>query len=221
MNTLIIAPHPDDELLGCGGTILKRISSNHNVGVILITSMTEEAGWSLNEINNKNIQFSSVCRRLDISDDSIFRFNFPANLDQVPFGQIVEKFSDAFNRFRPEEVFLPHPGDIHTDHQITFNAAASCTKWFRHPSIRKVLTYETLSETNFRINPLSTEFSPNIFVDISDFIEEKLSLLSIYNTELLNHPFPRSLASVKAQAYYEVPNGVNYAEAFHLLRSFE
>ena len=223
MRSLFIVPHPDDELLGCGGTILKKISSGHDVGIVLMTSVTVSGGWSEIDIKRKKEQFNLVCQKLQIHPRSVFRLDFPAaTLDQIPFSQLVQELSFVFNTFLPEEIFLPHPGDIHTDHKVTFEVAASFTKWFRYPTIQKVLTYETLSETNFSINPLSTDFSPNLFVDISQFLEQKLSLLSIYNTELLKHPFPRSLSAVKALALLRgSQRGVEYAEAFHLLRHFE
>jgi len=107
---------------------------------------------------------------------------------------------------------------VHTDHRAVFDAAAACTKWFRYPSVKRVLAYETLSETDFG---LGTElgFRPNVFVDISPFLERKLQAMDIYASEIAPFPFPRSQDALRALArVHGTSSGYHAAEAFQLLR---
>ena len=133
-------------------------------------------------------------------------------------GEMIYHFSKVFRDFCPEEVFVPHRGDVHTDHQVVFDAVGACCKWFRYPSVKRVLAYETLSETEFGLNP-QAGFQPNVFVDISLFMERKLELHKIYQSELGEFPFPRSETAVSALAQYRgATSGFEGAEAFMLLR---
>jgi len=141
----------------------------------------------------------------------------PARLDALPLVDVVERFSSVFNAFQPEEV-LPHRSDVHTDHRVVFAASAACSKWFRHPSVRRVLAYETVSETEFGLDAASV-FRPNTFVDISQYLEAKLQAMAVYKSELDTFPFPRSLQAIRAVAMWRGSNsGFAAAEAFELLR---
>jgi len=223
MKTLVVAPHPDDELLGCGGTLLKRSSEGATIGWLLMTAMTPEAGWSQEKILSRNKEIDRVASGLGISTDNVFKLGFPtAQLDQVPSSELIASIGVVFQKFRPEEVLLPHPGDIHSDHRITFESCSACTKWFRYPSVERVLTYETLSETEFGLDQVSPAFRPNLFVDITDQLGLKLKLLQIYQSELGKYPFPRSIEAVRSLSMLRgSQRGVMAAEAFQILRSFE
>ena len=223
MRTLVVAPHPDDELLGCGGTLLKRSSEGHTVGWLLITAITVEAGWNYEKILSRDKEIDQVRKGLSVLPENLFRLDFPTSqLDQVSSSELISSISKVFQEFSPQEVFLPHPGDIHSDHRITFEACSACTKWFRYPSVRRVLTYETLSETDFGLDQVAGGFRPNLFVDITDQLGPKLDLLQIYQSELGQHPFPRSIEAVNSQCLLRgAQSGVMAAEAFQILRSFE
>jgi len=122
----------------------------------------------------------------------------------------------------PQRIYLPHPSDSHSDHRITFEAAAACTKWFRYNSIRQVFAYETLSETRFGIDPSVQAFQANHYVDITEHLEGKVTALSLYGDEFAPHPFPRSEDGVRALATIRGGEaGCIAAEAFMLLRAFE
>jgi LmbE family N-acetylglucosaminyl deacetylase len=126
--------------------------------------------------------------------------------------------SDAFQRFEPVEVLLPNRGDAHSDHRTVFDAAVACTKWFRYPTVRRVLAYETLSETDFGLSP-GDAFQPNYFVDITTHLEAKLAALQLYESEMHEFPFPRSVAALRALAAIRgAASGFVAAEAFQLLR---
>ena len=223
MKTLVIAPHPDDELLGCGGTLLKRSHEGGTIGWLLITALTPEAGWTQEQVLRRDHEIDQVRQGLGIQPENLYRLGFQtAQLDQVPTSELISGIGRIFQEFMPEEVFLPHPGDIHSDHRITFESCAACTKWFRYPSVRRILTYETLSETDFGLDQVAGAFRPNLFVDITDHLNRKLELLGIYQSELGMHPFPRSIDAVTSQCLLRgVQRGVKAAEAFQILKSLE
>lgn len=223
MKSLIVAPHPDDELLGCGGTLLKRLAEGKTVGWVLMTAISEDKGWSKQQVRKRDNDIERVREGLGICAEHLYRLNFDsAELDQVASSTLIGALSRIFKVFHPEEVFLPHPGDIHSDHRITFEAASACTKWFRYPSVKRILTYETLSETNFGLDQVAVGFRPNLFVDITNQLQKKIELLAIYESEIAEHPFPRSFDAVSAQALLRgAQSGVHAAEAFHILRQFE
>ena len=119
----------------------------------------------------------------------------------------------------PNTVYVMNRSDAHSDHRVTFDAVMACTKSFRYPFIKKVLMYECLSETEFAPALHEKIFIPNYFVNISDFLEEKINAMNVYKSELGDHPFPRSILNIKALATYRGASvGVLYAEAFQLLK---
>jgi LmbE family N-acetylglucosaminyl deacetylase len=222
MKTLVIAPHPDDELLGCGGTLLRRAAEGGTIGWLLMTAITEEAGWQPEKVAQRSREIKQVREGLGLHSEHFFPLAFPtAELDSIPMSTLVSRISDVFKQFQPEEVLLPYPGDVHSDHRITFEAACACTKWFRYPSVRRVLAYETPSETDFGIDPRDSGFKPNVFVDISQFIDRKLELMAIYESEMGEFPFPRSEKALRGLAQVRGSQaGFEAAEAFMLIREW-
>jgi N-acetylglucosamine malate deacetylase 1 len=217
MKTLVVAPHPDDEILGCGGTLLRRKVEGATVAWLIVTSITAEMGWSAEKIKQRADEIKRVTELFGF--DSVFELNLPTTqLDQVPMSDLVAAISNIFKQFEPEEVFVPHPSDVHTDHRLVFDATASCTKWFRYLSIQRVLAYETLSETDFGLG-VSQGFRPNVFVDIEPYLTDKLRAMDIYASELGGFPFPRSHEAIQALATLRgAASGFKAAEAFELLR---
>lgn len=220
MKTIVVAPHPDDELLGCGGTLLRRKAEGGEVAWLIVTSMLTEDGWPDARVRIRGAEIEAVAAAVGFDD--VLTLGFSASrLDTIPIAELVSRLGGAFQRFGPSEVFLPHPGDAHSDHAAVFHAGAACTKWFRYSSVRRVLTYETLSETDFGLNP-NDAFRPNYFVDISRFLPAKLDLLHAYKSEMGEFPFPRSARAVRSLAEVRgVAAGCEAAEAFCLLRERE
>ena len=218
MKIVVIAPHPDDELLGCGGTLLRRKHEGATLGWMIMTKISEDTGWSKNSVQERKNEIEQVRKGLGVQPEHLFQLGFPTTkLDTFPMGELIAKVSEVFQIFQPEEVFIPHQGDVHSDHRITFEAVSACTKWFRYPSVKRVLAYETLSETEFSLDP-SKAFKPNVFVDISLNLEKKLELLNIYSSELGEFPFPRSETTVRALAQFRgSSSGFKSAEGFELL----
>jgi LmbE family N-acetylglucosaminyl deacetylase len=217
MKTLVIAPHPDDEVLGVGGTLLRRKAEGAELAWLIVTGISTANGWNQEQVERRADEIARVTTMFRF--DHVFTLDFPTTkLDRIPVGDLVGAISGVFKAFQPEEVFVPHPSDVHTDHRAVFDAAAACTKWFRYLSVKRVLAYETLSETDFG---LDTElgFRPNVFVDIAPYLEGKLKAMDIYASEMAAFPFPRSHEALRALAKVRgVASGYHAAEAFQLLR---
>jgi len=216
-SVLAIAPHPDDETLGCGGTLLRRKLEGAAIGWVIVTSITEAAGWSTERVARRREEIETV--RQMYGFDAVFELGLPTTrLDALPMGDLVERFSQVFKQFEPNEVFVPARSDVHTDHRVVFDCVAACTKWFRYPSVRRVLAYETLSETEFALSATG-KFSPNCFVNVTAQLERKLEILRVYESELGSFPFPRSPEAVRVLAALRgATAGYVAAEAFQLLR---
>lgn len=214
---LVVAPHPDDEVLGCGGTLLRRRAEGAELGWLIVTGISEQTGWPAEQVQQRDHEIAQVASQIGFSQ--VFNLRLPtAQLDRFPMKELIDQFSAVFKSFQPEELLLPNRSDVHTDHRIVFDAAAACAKWFRYPSVRRVLAYETISETEFCLEG-DCVFQPNCFVDISDFLEQKLQIMAIYQSELGIFPFPRSGEAVRALATLRGgTSGFMAAEAFQLLR---
>jgi LmbE family N-acetylglucosaminyl deacetylase len=217
VNILVVAPHPDDEVLGVGGTLLRYKSEGHSLAWLIVTKVPDEFGWSEERTRKREVELSEVERFFCF--DRVYKLDFPSTqLDTVPVGSLVKGMSDVISEFSPDEIYIPHLGDVHTDHQIVHKAIMSCTKAFRYPCVKRVLVYETLSETDFGLE-LGAQFVPNVFVDISEFLEKKLQAMEIYASEMGAFPFPRSVLSIRSLAHYRgSSSGFAAAEAFQLLR---
>lgn len=218
-NTILaVAPHPDDETLGCGGSLLRFGREGAVLHWLIVTRMTAEAGYSPGQIAEREGQIAAVAAAYGF--ESVHQLAFPAaGLDRVPDSLLVERAAEVVRSLQPDTLFVPFPGDVHSDHGAVFNALSACGKWFRQPSIRRVLAYEALSETNFQMRPDTRPFQANCHVDISATLEEKLRILALYRSETGDHPFPRGARAVRALAELRGSEaGFQAAEAFMSIR---
>lgn len=215
---LIIATHPDDETFGCGGTLLKLKDHGCELHWLIITSVSKQSGHSQDFINRRSFQIKKVNKEFNFTE--VYDLNIPtAQVESVPTGLLVQKISKIIRQVAPDTIFLPFHGDVHSDHRIIFHASYSCTKSFRIPSLKRVYMMETLSETEFAPAIHGLTFTPNTFVDISSYLDRKIDILKIYDSELEEHPFPRSLTNVRSVATYRgATAGCLYAESFMLLK---
>lgn len=214
---LVVAPHPDDETLGCGGTLLKLAARGTRLAWLIVTDMTGD--YSDEQHRQRRETIDRVSRAYGFEE--VHQLGLPsAALDTLPTGELVGAIGAAFNAFRPEWLLLPHRGDVHSDHRLVFDACAACSKWFRYPFIRRVMSYETLSETDAAL-PVGgdTLFQPNVFFDIEAQLTGKLGIMAMYSTECGEFPFPRSTEALTALAQLRgAQSGYPAAEAFMLLR---
>ena len=216
---IVVSPHPDDEILGSGGTLLRHKKQGDEINWLIVTNIFEELGYSSDQILKRQKEIQQVAASLKIKE--IFTLNYPtATLYSSDLITLIPKISELFQSIQPEIIFCPNRSDAHSDHRVVFNAVMACTKSFRYHFIREILMYECLSETEFAPALPENIFQPNCFVDISNEIEEKIQLMRIYNSELGEHPFPRSNRNIKALATFRgAVAGVEYAEAFQLIKS--
>ncbi len=215
---LVLAVHPDDETLGCGGTLLKLRDRGCELHWLIATAVSEEEGYSREFVSSRQQEIDTVAQRYGFA--GVHKLGLPAaRVETRPLGNIVERIAAILKAVAPDTLFLPFREDVHSDHRILFDAAFSCTKSFRQPSLRRIYMMETLSETEFAPAIPGQSFVPNTFVDISPHFDEKLEILQTFRSELGVHPFPRSLATVTALATYRgATAGCRYAESFTLLK---
>jgi len=213
---LVVAPHPDDETLGCGGTLLRLAEQGASLGWLIVTGMTERYSDAQRQERANTITKVTAAYGFD----SVYQLNQPtAELDGLPISQLIEAIGGAFENFQPDWLLLPHRGDVHTDHRVVFDACAACSKWFRYPSIKRVMSYETLSETDFALPTGDAVFHANVFFDITAQLQRKLDIMAMYSGECGEFPFPRSAEALTAQARLRgAQSGYPAAEAFMLLR---
>lgn len=215
---LCIAPHPDDETLGCGGTLLKHKSNGDEIHWLIMTTIQGSKNFTQEVQDRRDKEILNVVNAYDF--DSFYQTNFlTTELDTIPMNQIVDELAKQLNLIKPEIIYIPYSDDIHTDHRVVFDVAISASKIFRHPYIKSIRCYETISETEFNIDPDVEAFKPNILNDITDFIDRKIEIMSIYESEMGAPPFPRSEKNIRALATYRGSlSGSEYAEAFITLR---
>lgn len=218
---LIIAPHPDDETLGAGGTLLKHRQAGHKVHWLIVTAMRVQDGFCEDRIAVRELEIQRVSDFYNFA--SRHELALPAaRLETLPLGDIIQAVTDVIHQVLPEIVYLPFPGDAHSDHKVSFDAASAALKWFRAPSIKRIYAYETLSETGFRLDPLVQEFRPNWFVDISAHLQQKIAAMRLFGGEIGQFPFPRSPEAIVALAQLRGSLcGCSAAEAFLLLKGID
>ena len=212
---VVVAPHPDDETLGCGGTLLRRAREGAALHWVIVTDMPRK-DYSAARRKSRDAEIKAVARRYGFA--STRRLGFPAaGLDRVAFSNVARAIGQAVAAAKPATLLLPHRGDAHTDHRIAADAAASCGKWFRFPTVKRVLAYETLSETDFGL--LEEPFRPDVFTGIARELPGKLDILKLYAGETAPHPFPRSAGAIEALATVRgAAVGLKAAEAFMLVK---
>lgn len=214
---LIIAPHPDDEVLGVGGTIAKFVSEGKEIYVVICTKgYPPDFDIELIEIGRKETK--EVHKFLGVKE-TIF-LDFPAaNLDKVPHKEINNKLTEVLEYIKPNMVFIPFGGDLHIDHQKIFHSSLVALRPINSFKIEKIYAYETLSETNWNAPYLITHFVPNVYIDISKYLDRKEEAMKIYNSQLKEFPHERSIESIRALAMLRGSTvTLKAAEAFILIR---
>ena len=214
---LIIAVHPDDETLGCGGTLLKHKAKGDDIHWLICTSIDKDHNYY--ETRKKEMQEVSALYGFS----SIHNLQLKTmQVDEYSVSELVGKLSKVINEVQPNIIYLPFKGDVHTDHRRIFEASYSCTKSFRYPFIKKIYMIETLSETEFSPSTKEDSFIPNVFVDISEYFDKKIEIAKIYQSEMSEHPFPRSTRNLKALATLRGATcGCEHAESFVLLKEIQ
>lgn len=215
---LVVAPHPDDETLGCGGSLLRHRAVGDVVHWLIATETDPRAGFTLERQAAREQEIQAVAARYAFT--GIHRLGVASTrLDANPLGDLVEAVMGIFRTVHPEVVYVPYRDDAHSDHRVVFDAVQACCKSFRSPQLCEVLAYETVSETGYSLAPGAAAFRPTLYVDVTPFIDEKIDIMRVYSSEIGPHPFPRSEQTIRALATLRGAEcGCEAAEGFLILK---
>lgn len=226
---LVVVAHPDDEVLGPGGTMYRLITEYGCTAraVILgegITSRSDSRDvekWEEElKVHKANIETARKC--IGYQSDGVY--DFPDNrFDSVALLDIIKVVEAEKSDFQPDVIFTHHGGDVNVDHQKTFEAVITATRPMAHEKTTMIITFETMSGTEWRASSDPRHFLPNVFIEISkDGLEAKCRAMESYEFEKRAYPHPRSSEALKVRAQmWGVANGVELAEAFQVIRTIE
>lgn len=226
---LVVVAHPDDEVLGLGAT-MHRLTNHYGCkirAVILGEGITSRSDvrdvekWKKElETHRSNITSAQKV----IGYESVGIYDFPDNrFDTVALLDIIKVIEQEKSSFEPEVIFTHHGGDVNIDHQRTFEAVITACRPMSHERVNSIITFETMSGTEWRASSDPKHFIPNLFVEISEReLDAKCKAMESYEFEKRTYPHPRSPEALRVRAQmWGVANGVNYAEAFHLVRMIQ
>ncbi|MDE6784687.1 MAG: PIG-L family deacetylase [Ruminococcus sp.] len=220
MNILVIAPHPDDEIIGVGGTIAKRVLAGDCVYVCVVTK-------GMPPLFNEGFieQGRDECRKADklLGVEKTIFLDYPAAmLENVPRHELNESLVNIIQSIKPDEVYIPHRGDMQIDHKMVVDAAMVALRPKYEHKVSRVYSYETLSETGWDIPNTVNDFIPNVFEDISSTFETKLNAMECFQSQLAEFPQARSIGAIEALARYRGSLvSFSAAEAFSLIREIK
>ena len=236
MKILVIAAHPDDEVLGMGGTIKKLTKSGNKVKIVILatgiaarrsTTFQNNTKYGINEKDKKIIesqikeirsQAKKASRILGVND--IEFLDFPDNeMDTVSSLKITKTIESIINKFKPNKIFTHSPFDVNVDHRLIYQATLTATRPNSQRNVEEVYSFEVPSSTEWFF-PMS--FQPNVFVDISKELKVKLKAMSMYKKEVKKFPHPRSLKLLEhVSKRWGSVSGFSAAEAFYLVRQLK
>lgn len=213
MKILVFAPHNDDEVLGVGGTISKYASKGHDVYICEVTSGIDEK--RVKQIQDEALEAHKI---LGVKE-TIFLGLPVVGLADIPTKKLNKAFYDVVEKIKPNIVYIPHRGDMHIDHRITVEGAMVALRPFNNPQLNAIYAYETLSETEWNIPTADNAFIPNVWSDVTGFIEIKKKAMACYRSQIQQPPHPRSNEIIETLARLRGSTiGVSYAESFMLIR---
>lgn len=215
---IVVSAHPDDETLGAGGAILKHKENGDEIYWLIVTNVFENQGFSKNVVDKRQVEIKKVAEMYGFKET--FILDYPTmTLSSSTLITLVPKISEIFNKIEPEIIYTLNRSDAHSDHRYLSDAVMACTKSFRYPYIKKVLMYECLSETEFAPAFAEKAFVPNYFIDITEYFAKKMEIMRVFESEMSEHPFPRSERNIEALATFRgAIAGCEYAEAFQVVK---
>lgn len=220
-NVLIVAPHADDEVLGCGGIIQKYSNDGINVYVAIMTNAHVGAPNLFPAENIKRVRGEALKAHQFLKVKDSFFLDFPApRLETHPSYEISDVLASIIRKNNIDTLFIPHKGDIHKDHVVIYYSSLVAARPINNCPVKEILAYETLSETEWAAPNGNEYFIPTVYIDISDSLPNKLKAMSFFTSQLKSPPHPRSLATIEQLAMLRGSTvGCKYAEAFMLVRS--
>lgn len=214
---LIIAAHPDDEILGCGGIIFK-LKQYNKFKIIFLTNGVSARSKDKNKILKRKKECKKLFKYLEIEKPTFL--DFPDNkLDKLPLLKIVKKIEKIIKSYKPEIVFTHYENCLNIDHQITYRATITACRPLKNISVEKILSFEVLSSTEWGVFKKKS-FEPNYYFEITNEIKNKIKAMKFYKSELKNYPHSRSLKAIETLAKFRgISSGFKYAEGFVLVRA--
>ncbi len=220
---LVVAAHPDDEVLGSGGTIVK-MSGDHPVCIAIMgegatSRWQQRSEAALSVVGELQAQARAAAELMGAR--KVTFEGLPDNrFDTLPLLDVVKRVERLIDEVRPSIIYTHSPGDLNVDHQVTFRAVLTATRPIVDCPVKEVYTFEIPSSTEWSFQQLSSPWRPNVFVDITSAIERKIQALQCYRGEVREFPHPRSPEAIRAIARrWGSVAGLEYAEAFELVRS--
>lgn len=219
MNVLVVAAHPDDEVLGCGGTIARLAAEGATVSIfILAEGLTSRADFdpvrdaAALKVHHERARRAGAL----LGAKEVTLGGFPdQKLDTVPLLDVTQAIEREIARVRPETVFTQHGGDLNMDHAITFRATMTATRPVAGCPVKRLYAYEVGSSTEWAFQQFEPAFRPQVFFDITATLERKIAAMQIYESEARAFPHPRSPEALRAAAQrWGSVVGVGVAEAF-------
>jgi len=218
---LVVAAHPDDEVLGCGGTVARLVKEGFEAYTLIlgegITSRDDSRDIEKRKYEIENLKKKVYESANIIGVKDIYLYNFPDNrFDRVDLLDIVKTIEKVKSMIQPDILFTHFEKDINIDHRITYNAVSVATRPVREETVKELYSFKILSSTDWSFGSV---FEPDVFFDITDTLEVKLRAIEKYKSELRDFPHPRSLKGVMIDAeYWGMCSGLGYAEAFKSIR---
>jgi N-acetylglucosamine malate deacetylase 1 len=218
---LVIAPHADDEILGCGGSIAKHIRMGDDVYVAVMTNAAEGAPELFTQQQVKEVRDEAKLSHKYLGVKETIWFDFPApQLEQFPQYKIASAINSLIQKLKIEVLYIPHKGDLHMDHGAVYNASLVAARPVPGQCVKKILAYETLSETEWGHPTVAAVFIPTFFNTLkeTDF-NHKLGAMNFFASQLKPFPNARSIRAIEHLAALRGAYvGHDYAEAFMLIR---
>jgi len=214
---LVVAAHPDDEALGCAGTLARHVSNGDKVHIVFMSDgVTSREGDKSKELSERKQAAINFCEALSIKQPPIF-LGFPDNrMDKGAILDIVQALEKVITGISPELIYTHHFGDLNIDHQITHQAVITACRPQPNFCVKEIYSFEVLSSTEWSTN---SQFIPNYYVDISETLELKILAIKSYNAELRLFPHARSVEAIRALAVYRGTSvGLKAAESFKIER---
>lgn len=220
MRILVVAPHPDDEVLGCGGAIARHVANGDEVHVVVVGRGIPEQ-FSDESVARSRSELARAHEVLGVTGCRFLDFPVP-RLDVVPAHELADALGSLLHELAPHTVYLPHHGDIHSDHRQVHHATLVAARPLAGCTVRRILAYETLSETEWARPTPEAIFCPTVFINIEDQLPRKLEAMACYESKLQPPPHPRSLESIERLARLRGSTvHLHAAEAFSQIREIQ
>jgi len=220
---LVVAAHPDDEVLGCGGTIARHVDDGDEVFVVIlgegVTSRYDSRELA-DDAEVKGLHRKAVRVSKNLGVKNLFQYTFPDNrFDSVDLLEIVKTVEKVVAVVRPNIIYTHHAGDLNMDHCIVNRAVLTAIRPVKDHVVSEVLAFEVPSSTDWALGTVGPVFSPNVFIDVSQYFEKKIAAMKTYDVESRNAPHPRSEEKLEAIARARGASaGLDAAEGFVTLR---